>query len=289
MALAAAGDQANTAKTASDVFQQLPSQVAQQIPGLQPFIGQTQNYETNPWAGLKSADPAMSSYIEAAQRPLYQNLTEQVLPNVRGGAVTAGGFGGSRQGIAEGLAAGKTAQAAGDVGATIAGQQYGTNVGALQNRYNTNISADQARYATNVGAEQNRLDLMQRAKQGDITALTQLLALTPTVQQSQVQPAITTSAVGDIQQQQNQAQLGSQIAGFNYDQLAPFLQSKELLSLLQGMPGGTTTNTGSVPPTNTGASGAWRRCYGGDAWKCVVSGRRNCRRRRGGSPAAILI
>lgn len=252
MALDAAGQQAGTAKTATDVFSSLPSQIAQQVPGLQPFVGQTQNYETNPWAGLANADPAMASYIDAAQRPLYQNLTEQVLPNVRGGAVTAGGFGGSRQAIAEGLAAGKTAQAAGDVGAKIAGDQYATNVNALQNRYNTNTSADQARYATNVTAEQNRLDLMQRAKQGDITALTQLLALTPTVQQAQIQPALTTSGVGDVQQQQQQAELGSQIQGFNYDQLAPFLQSKEILSLLQGLPGGGVTSTGSVPPTNTG-------------------------------------
>src|SRR4249920_333793 len=84
MALDAAGAQADTAKTASDVFRQLPSQVAQQIPGLQPFVGQTQNYEQNPWQGLAAADPAMSSYIQAAQDPLYKNLTEQVLPNVRG-------------------------------------------------------------------------------------------------------------------------------------------------------------------------------------------------------------
>jgi hypothetical protein len=261
MALDASGFQADTAKTASDVFKQLPSQVAQGIPGLQPFIGQTQNYEQNPWAGLAQADPAMSSYIEAAQRPLYQQLTEQVLPNVRGGAITAGGFGGSRQGIAEGLSAGRTAQAAGDVGTKIAGDRYATNVGALQNRYATNVAADQARYATNVNAEQQRLELMQRAKQGDIQALTQLLALTPTVQQAQVQPAITTSGVGDVQQQQAQAELGGRIGAFNYDQLAPFLQSKELLSLLQGMPGGTSLSTGSVPPQPS----AFNKALGGAA------------------------
>ena len=95
------------------------------------------------------------------------------------------------------------------------------------------MSADQARYATNVSAEQNRLDLMQRAKQGDIQALTQLLSLTPTVQQAQVQPAITTSGVGDIQQQQQQAQIGANVAGYNYDQLAPFLQSQQILSLFR--------------------------------------------------------
>jgi hypothetical protein len=248
MALDAAGAQSGIAKTAADVFTALPSQLAQSVPGLQPFVGQTQTYETNPFAGLPQADPALASYIDASTRPLYQQLTESVLPNVRGSAITAGGFGGSRQGIAEGLAAGRTAQAAGDTASKLAGSQYATNVGALQNRYATNIGAEQARYATNVQAEQNRLALMEQARRGDITALTQLLALTPTVQGAQVQPALTTSGVGDVQQSMDQARIQAALQGFNYDQLAPFLQSKELLSLIQGIPGGTTLATGSVPP-----------------------------------------
>lgn len=260
-ATAAAGTQAGLAKTAADVFTQLPTQLAQGVPGLQPFVGQTQQYEKNPWEGLAQADPALQSYIDASTRPLYQNLTNTVLPNIRGGAITAGGFGGSRQGIAEGTAAGQTALAAGDTASKLAGSQYATNVGALQNRYATNVAADQARYATNVNAEQQRLDLMQRARAGDMQALTQLLALTPTVQQAQVAPALTLSGVGDVQQAQNQAELSGQIQGYNYDQLAPFLQSKEILSLLQGLPGGTTLSTGSVPPQPS----ALNRALGGAA------------------------
>jgi hypothetical protein len=68
---------------------------------------------------------------------------------------------------------------------------------------------------------------------------------------------ITTSNVGDVRQGMSQALLNQDVSNFNYDQLAPFLQSKEIMSLLTGLPGGSTTSTASGPQKNplTGALG----------------------------------
>jgi hypothetical protein len=148
--------------------------------------------------------------ISAAVRPIYQNLQEKALPAIRQGAVSTGGFGGSRQGIAEAQATRDAGQTASDTAAKVSANIYDT----------------------------------------DVKAQLQALGLLPQTQQAELSPATTTSGVGDIRQQQAQQLLGQDVSNFNFEQYAPFLQSKEILSLLQGLPGGTAVSTGSVPQQN---------------------------------------
>ena len=77
------------------------------------------------------ANPYFKGYTEAAIRPLSQQFAESVLPNIRSGAGETGNYGSSRQGIAEGLAAGRLAQTSGDVTSRMASEQYGQNLGGL--------------------------------------------------------------------------------------------------------------------------------------------------------------
>lgn len=158
-----------------------------------------------------AANPNLQGAISATTRPITQNLTENQLPAIRSEAVQTGNFGSSRQGIAEGLASRGASQAIGDTASKLVQGQYDTNV-------NAQLKA---------------------------------LGLTPTVQGAQTTPATTVSGVGDVQQAMNQARLSEQVGNFNYDQYAPFLQSKEIMSLLSGLPGGTVTSTGNVPQQNT--------------------------------------
>lgn len=174
------------------------------------------NYWLNPGVLDVNNDPYVRSAIDASVRPITQNFTESVLPNIRSGSVASGGYGGSRQGIAEGLASGRTSQAVGDTAAKIA----------------------------------------EEARQANIKAQLQALGLLPQTEQAQLAPALTTSGVGDVRQQQAQAGLTEQVGNANFDQYAPFLQSKEILSLLQGMPGATNIATGSVPPQPSGLTKA---------------------------------
>jgi hypothetical protein len=56
--------------------------------------------------------------------------------------------------------------------------------------------------------------------------------------------------VGDVNQAMNQALINQKVGNFNYDQMAPFLQSQDIMSLLSGMPGGSTQTTASGPQKN---------------------------------------
>lgn len=183
MALNAAGDQATLAQSGADV--------------------------TN--ARLQQDPQSMrDEAINAVTRPIYQNLTEKALPAIRQDAISSGGYGGSRQGIAEGQAIRDTGTAAGDAAAKISANIYDT----------------------------------------DVKAQLQSLGLLPQTQQAQLSPATTTSGVGDVRQNMAQALLGQDVNAYNYSQYAPFLQSQEILSLMQGLPGGSTVATGSVPQQN---------------------------------------
>lgn len=196
-----------------------PSQVAGQEGALQSAETQTALARggagtTLDWLNPNALDitkqPGLQGNIEAATRPITQALTEQALPAIRGSAEQTGNFGSSRQGIAEGLASGRASQAIGDATSGIVSKAYGTNV-----------------------------DAQLKA-----------LGLLPQTAGAQTTGDYTTSGVGDVRQGMTQAQLGEQVGNFNYDQLAPFLQSKDIMSLLSGMPGGATQTTASVPQKN---------------------------------------
>lgn len=196
-----------------------PLQVAGQeaVIGAAPRIGELAQNAANtsnfwlsdaPW--LAENNVGLRSAIDAATRPIQQNLMESTLPSIRGGAQTAGGFGGSRQGIAEGLASGRASQAIGDTGAKLAQDAYSTNVEAQM----------------------------------------KAMGLLPQTQAAQSAEGLALSGVGDVRQAMAQALLGEQVNNFNWDQMAPFLQSKEIMSLLSGIPGGSTVSTGSTPQGN---------------------------------------
>lgn len=166
------------------------------------------NYWLSPGAIDVGNDPAVQNAVTASTRPITQQLTESILPALRSGATGNGTYGSSRQGIAEGLASGRASQAVGDTASK----------------------------------------LVETARESNVRAQLQALGLLPQTIQAQTAPATTTSAVGDVRQGQTQAEIGSDVSNFNFDQYAPFLQSKEILALLTGIPGATTVSTGSVPP-----------------------------------------
>lgn len=196
MALQAAGAQGNLANSAAD----------------------TANYWTSGNVWDPQNNPALQGAIDASVRPITENFQEKVLPGIRGEAIQAGQqFGGSRRGVAEG----------------IASREYGRNVGDAASK------VVQGAYQTNVDAQLKALGMI------------------PQIQGAQVAPAVTTSGVGDVQQQQQQRETDADVSNFNYDQMAPFLQSKEILSLLQGLPGGSVVSnaTATQPQPSTAQMG----------------------------------
>lgn len=157
-----------------------------------------------------NSNPALRATIDASTRPITQNLMESVFPALRTQGTQAGQFGGSRRGIAEGLATGRASQAIGDTAAKVATAGY-----------------------------QSGLDAQAKA-----------LGLLPQTTALQTQPALTVSGVGDVRQARMRELLGEQINRFNYPQMLPLLMGRELASIAAGLPGGGTTTTASQPQGN---------------------------------------
>lgn len=156
-------------------------------------------------------NPALKGAVDASVRPITEQYQQTVRPALRDEFQAAGQqFGGSRRNIAEGNAANSYMRNVGDTASKVVNDNYATNIGAAS----------------------------------------KALALLPQTQQASLAPALTTSGVGDVRQALGQQQLDANVSGYNYDQLAPFLQSKEIMSLLQGLPGGSVTSTASVPQKN---------------------------------------
>lgn len=162
--------------------------------------------------GLNPQDnPALPGLLEAGIRPLTENLTQQVLPNIGQEAVAGGQYGGSRQGIAEGMASQAYFNSAQDVVSRVLGEAYSSG-----------------------------LDNATKAQ-----------ALGPTVLGTQSVPAQLLSAVGEQQYGQEQAQLTDEIQRYFNEQLLPFLAAKEAAGVAFGVPSGSTITDAALPANST--------------------------------------
>jgi hypothetical protein len=71
-----------------------------------------------------TVSPYLQQQIDALQGQYNNNLTRNILPGARSNAVAAGGVGGSRQGIMEGLAAGDSQTGFANASTNLLGQDY---------------------------------------------------------------------------------------------------------------------------------------------------------------------
>ena len=75
-------------------------------------------------------NPFFQSALESSIRPVFDQMVERVLPNIRGGAIASGQYGGSRQKLAEGLATRGAVRAALDTTAQMGNQAYQFGINA---------------------------------------------------------------------------------------------------------------------------------------------------------------
>lgn len=169
---------------------------------------------TNPDILSPDSNPYLAKTMAAATAPLWSSLTEEALPNIRGEAVQNGQFGSNRQGIAEGIATGKTAQAAGAVTSGIANQGY-----------------------------QAGLDAMARG-----------LSTSGTAAGVAGQPAALLSQVGQQNYNQQQAQNQEAYNRYMYQQAAPMMAAQTGANYATGLGVGTTTAQVPGKPSPLGAT-----------------------------------
>lgn len=151
-----------------------------------------------------SSNPYLADYAEGAVRPIYNNLTRNVLPSINAGAIAAGqGGGSSRRGIAEGIAMSDANQQALDVTSKIYSDAYGQG-----------------------------LDAMAKG-----------IAFAPQTGQNLLAPGSAVGAVGDSMQSANQAQIDAAIREWEARQRLPWDTLGAYQSLIQGSYGGTGSST----------------------------------------------
>jgi len=187
-------------------------------------------------------DPYTSSVINATL-PLMQQQNALTQNQQGNAANAANAFGGSRQGVQQGVA---QAQGALNIG-QMAAQLNQANFGQAQAAATGDISRNLAAQQSNQGANQANINSL-------IAASTGLGGLGTQAQQNQRQQFLELSTAGGQQQQQAQNQIAAQMGQFSQAQQYPGQQLGILQSALGMTPYGSTTmgsQTGQSQTTTT--------------------------------------
>jgi hypothetical protein len=181
--------------------------------------------EMSDWAqaalayGLNEArNPASNPYFESAvtgaTRPIFEQLTRDVLPGLRRTAVGGGTLGGTRQAIAEGLATQGATRQAFDVGSQMGTKAYDTGMNAFL----------------------------------------QALGLAPSIQGMTTAMPGMISAAGAQQRALEQAQLNEEVARYTYGQNLPYAKLAEYANMISGPLGGTSATATEAPGISSAES-----------------------------------
>lgn len=99
------------------------------------------------------SNPYLADQANAITNQANNNLTNYQLPAINSGAIAAGGFGGSRQGVAQGLAIGQTNQGISNSLASLYGNAYegDQNRAAQQSMQQQQLAAQERMNNANLG------------------------------------------------------------------------------------------------------------------------------------------
>ena len=159
-------------------------------------------------------NPYLQQAVQGAVNPMIDNFNESILPGIRSGAMQTGQYGGSRQGVAEGIAAGKLTRNIGD----ISSQMYS-------------------------GAYQNGMDSLSRA-----------IALGPQALQLGQFPSQILQGVAGQRELADQNQINDQKRLFDYYQNLPNKKLSDYLTQLNGAGFGSSTSTGTSQAPSYGGN-----------------------------------
>jgi len=144
--------------------------------------GHTQDAYTRMLSG-KADTTTLDPVVNSALRRLSDNFNEQVVPNIGGSANVSGQYGGSRHGIAEGLAAKGLAQSMGDTSAAMYNSAYNNAQNLMGNAagqlggFATSIANNNASLATQTNiANANAQNAMNQFNTGQLNNMAQFNA-----------------------------------------------------------------------------------------------------------------
>ncbi len=219
---------ANTALNATNFGIGTGAQAAGALPSLTGAAGQANpafQFLTSGALLDPNTNPVLGAQSAAAIQPIADQLMNRILPGITNQAVADGAVGGSRQGVAQGLAIQDFLRQAGNITTGIQNNAFNTGLGAMTNAVGQGFGAT----SSGVG-------------QGLNFGLQSLLNAPNAVEMSLLPPDIINS-IGQQRQQLSQAQLSEEAQRFLNEQIMPFLVAQDIASLAFGIPGGTVTSS----------------------------------------------
>lgn len=207
----------------------------------------------------------MNPYIENVENAALSRLqgaTQQAVNRIGDQAVQARAFGGSRQGIAEGVALGEAARSAGELSANLRSQGYNQAAALLQADQQRAMQAQLANQQAGLTASQvNAGQALQaqlanqtaglQGSQQRLAAANQLANLGTNYQQSRQLDAALLENIGQQRQAMNQAALDEAYARYQEERNYPIEMLNLRLGATSATPYGTTTSgTQFVPRGN---------------------------------------
>ncbi len=151
--------QANNVNTAATV--NTPAAFTQDV-GMRPDMNNALTFALGDI--LNQGNPYAQASMDSATRQITDNFVQSVLPKLGSVAQQSGAWGGSRQGIVEGLAAGETAKAVGDTASQLAAKNYETSLNTFNNALGVGSTlrgqdVTQRNIASNEGLTNRQLDV----------------------------------------------------------------------------------------------------------------------------------
>jgi hypothetical protein len=209
-------------------LQSVMSGIPNQNAAYQKQVAPGNNFLTNPKILNAKTNPYLQSAIDAATRPAIQTFNEQVLPGITQDSLGAGGLGGTRQGIAEGIASRGLQQTVADTGASMGNANYQAGLQAMIGGLNS------ANDSAKTGLAANQLLGQILGQKGDILSQMTL-------------PAQLRESVGKQQQMMQQQLLSEKVQKYMSEQMIPFSVAQDVASMAFGIPGGTTKSESTQP------------------------------------------
>lgn len=151
------------------------SQPSQQAPQSSSFNFAAPQYNNAPsiQLGQYTANPFLADMFKGIEQQGTQNLQNNVLPGVRYGAMAAGGFGGTRQGIAEGNAIGQSQSAISAQKAQVGQADYNSSQDRALQKYSADSASAASQAASSNSFNLGMAQLAQSGRQFDMTNATQ--------------------------------------------------------------------------------------------------------------------
>lgn len=220
------------ARQSSPVLQQAQQAYQQSLGGIGATAG----------GSFLGSNPYQAQMMQAATRPLEQQFSNQVLPQIASLYSKAGRYGSGAMQNALGQATEGYGRALGDITSNIAGQQY-----------------------------QQERGLQQQAQLG----LAGLASAAPSIYQQQFIPSQQLAQVGAAQEAIAAQPLQEQMARFNFNQQLPYQQLSGYLSSVYGSPMGSYGTQSQTMPSNPiigGLAGAGLGYLGGQGASYLMGG-----------------